>query len=85
MLSVIYQIAYYYEKQYGDKPNVLFLNPVQFSRLRQSFDDELEAAFISKRLGMLILISQDINNIRVAYLTPRQDHGDQYRRRRTTK
>ena len=74
MLSAIYQLAYYFELQHGHRPNTLLLNPAQFSRLRQAFARVNDMTLISNQLNMMILISREIQQARVARLPRRSDN-----------
>jgi hypothetical protein len=56
MLSFIYRLVRDFEIEQGLKPNVLYLNAIQFQRLRQDFVDPDDIEAIINRLDMEIVI-----------------------------
>ncbi|WP_126455224.1 hypothetical protein [Sulfuriflexus mobilis] len=56
MLSFIYRLVRDFEIEQGMKPNVLYLNPIHFRRLRQDFVDPDDIEAIINRLDMEVVI-----------------------------
>lgn len=56
MLSFIYRIAAEFKQQHGVPPNLLYLNPRHLQRLLDEFEAENDFEFITRFLGMDILV-----------------------------
>jgi hypothetical protein len=59
MLSYIYQIANTFEQSHGIKPNLLYLNPIHFSNLREQLAELNTRDELIRFLGMEIIITPE--------------------------
>lgn len=78
MLSYIYQIAHYFERSHGVRPNALYLNKDHFRRLRDAFGDPDDIEAMTRHVGMRLIISNDALHPHLAYLQnldPRRRHA----------
>jgi hypothetical protein len=66
MLSFIYRLMREFERQYGEKPNTLYLNRFHFEHLRTACADPDDIAAMTQLLGMMIMITEDAVNPHLA-------------------
>jgi hypothetical protein len=76
MLSFIYSLAHDYQRMFGERANLLYINRWHFELLRRSFADPDDLTAMMNLLGMTVMISEDAVNPHLARL----DHTS---RRRT--
>lgn len=66
MLSFIYRLAMDFEREHGERPNVLYLNRFHFEHVRAGFADPDDLETMMQVLGMTIMITEDAINPRLA-------------------
>jgi hypothetical protein len=62
MLSFIYRLRMDFERKYGEKPNMLYLNRFHFEHLRAACADPDDITALMQALGMTIMITEDAIN-----------------------
>lgn len=67
MLSFIYQSVCAFQREHGFRPNVLYIAPEHFERLRADFVNPDDLAAIRRILGMEILMRRDVPHPRVGW------------------
>jgi hypothetical protein len=67
MLSYLYQITRNFERQHGYAPNLLYLNPDQFSQLQSDLADIPHLEGLTLFLGMELVLSKDCQHPKVAW------------------
>ena len=71
MLSYIYRIANEFKREYGYSPNVLYLNPAHLQRLLNEFGADHDFDFVTRFLGMEILVFSDHAHPQVSWCDPK--------------
>ena len=71
MLSHIYRIANEFKREHGYPPNVLYLNPGHLQRLLSEFGANHDLNFVTRFLGMEILIFPDHAHTQVSLCDPK--------------
>jgi len=69
MLSFIVGLCSTFRKQHGFSPNVLYVNQTHFDRLRDDLEGLREYERIRERLGMDIMVVEDVLHPRVGWIT----------------
>jgi len=69
MLSFIVGLCSTFRKQHGFAPNVLYVNQTHFNRLRDDLEGLHDYERIRDRLGMDIMVVDDVLHPRVGWIT----------------
>ncbi len=69
MLSFIVGLCTNFRRQHGFAPNVLYVSQEQFQRLRDDLEGLHDYERIRDRLGMDIMISEEVLHPRVGWIT----------------
>lgn len=67
MLSFIYRLVRDFEKEHGLQPNLLYLNPVHLSRLREQLASDGQDETRVSLPGMEIIVSREVIHPHVAW------------------
>ncbi len=67
MLSYLYRLANGFQQEHGFRPNVLYLNRLHFSRLKNDLANIHGLGELIQFLGMEIVIDNDVPHPHVAY------------------
>lgn len=68
MLSFIYRLVHDFEKEHGLHPNLLYLNQVHLSVLREQMGSNIRLDELVGLLGMEIIITQEAIHPHVAWV-----------------
>lgn len=67
MLSFIFQISNRFEREHGRRPNMLYLGPCHYRRLRQELVDIPCLDEVARLLGMEIVLTSEAIHPHVAW------------------
>ncbi len=67
MLSFIYQMVCAFQREHGFRPNVLYISPEHFERLRDEFANPDDMRAIRRVLAMEILMRRGAAHPRVGW------------------
>jgi len=67
MLSFIYQLARTFELEHGYPPNLLYLNPHHYPALISALPGESKHDSLRQRLGMEIILTDEVVHPHVAW------------------
>jgi len=69
MLSFIVRLCNSFRREHGFAPNVLYLNAEHYEQLRSQLDESSDYEMLRARLGMDIMVSEDVLHPRVGWIT----------------
>ena len=68
MLSFVYQLAHAFEQEHGYRPNLLYVNRRHFDALKMDLPLDTAQGTLPKRLGMEVVLTEEVVHPRVAWL-----------------